>query len=263
MMNYEKKYKQALERAKECLQDGTITSIAKAYIENIFPELKESEDDKIRKAIHIYLDWLDGRKDYAPKGNYTIRDMIAWLEKQGEQKTADKVEPKFKVGDWVIKNGIVAQILDKQKYGFVGLDIDGKDFFCNYGHTDSMLLWSINDAKDGDLIYVSTEIKGIQAIFHKFENGIMYFHCNLCSDFMQGGYEPSGDIKSVHPLLKTQHQKFFQKMKQAGYEWDAEKKELKKIEPKKLDADKVIAWLVANICDFEYYVKLFKQDFGI
>lgn len=34
-------------------------------------------------------------------------------------------------------------------------------------------------------------------------------------------------------------------------------------ENKKLDADKVIAWLVANICDFEYYVKLFKKDFGL
>lgn len=43
---------------------------------------QESEDERVRKAIHIYLDWLDGRKDYAPKGKYTIKDMIAWLEKQ-------------------------------------------------------------------------------------------------------------------------------------------------------------------------------------
>ena len=35
------------------------------------------------------------------------------------------------------------------------------------------------------------------------------------------------------------------------------------LESKKLDADEVIAWLVANICDFEYYVKLFKKDFGL
>ena len=34
-------------------------------------------------------------------------------------------------------------------------------------------------------------------------------------------------------------------------------------ENKKLDADKVTAWLVANICDFDYYVKLFKKDFGL
>lgn len=39
----------------------------------------------MRKAIHIYLDWLDGRKDYAPKGEYSIKDMIAWLEKQGSK----------------------------------------------------------------------------------------------------------------------------------------------------------------------------------
>ena len=33
--------------------------------------------------------------------------------------------------------------------------------------------------------------------------------------------------------------------------------------PKMLNSDKVIGWLVANICDFEYYVKRFKQDFGL
>lgn len=57
-------------------------------LEHLFPELK-SKDDRIRKAIHIYLDWLDGRKDYAPKGEYTIRDMVTWLERQGEQKPAE------------------------------------------------------------------------------------------------------------------------------------------------------------------------------
>ena len=35
------------------------------------------------------------------------------------------------------------------------------------------------------------------------------------------------------------------------------------LESKKLDVDDVIAWLVANIIDFEYYVRLFKKDFGL
>lgn len=43
----------------------------------------ESEDERIRKATSIYLDWLNGRKDCAPRGEYSIRDMVAWLEKQG------------------------------------------------------------------------------------------------------------------------------------------------------------------------------------
>lgn len=29
-------------------------------LEFLIPELKENEDERIRKAIHIYLDWLDG-----------------------------------------------------------------------------------------------------------------------------------------------------------------------------------------------------------
>lgn len=87
-MSYKEKYKQALERAREQYNKRT-----PLYdIESIFPELQEqeSEDEKIKKAIHIYLDWLDGRKNYAPKGNYSIKDMISWLEKQGKEEYALK-----------------------------------------------------------------------------------------------------------------------------------------------------------------------------
>ena len=73
-----------------------------AYINEKCPELKESEDERIRKAIHIYLDWLDGRnKDYHPKGVYTIKDMIAWLEKQGEHAN---FRNKIEIGDKVTRN---------------------------------------------------------------------------------------------------------------------------------------------------------------
>lgn len=36
-------------------------------LEFLISELKVSDDEKIRKAIHIYLDWRDCRKDYQPK----------------------------------------------------------------------------------------------------------------------------------------------------------------------------------------------------
>lgn len=84
-MDYEKKYKEAqgwIEKIYPTLQHEQ-----QMEAEAFFPELKESENEKIRQAIHIYLDWLDGRKDCQPKGDYTIKDMLAWLEKQGEQKS--------------------------------------------------------------------------------------------------------------------------------------------------------------------------------
>ena len=87
-MDYEKKYKEALERARHYYLTGKGEPVD--FIKMIFPELAESDDERIRKAIHIYLDWLDGRnKDYQPKGDYSIKDMIAWLEKQKEYESTD------------------------------------------------------------------------------------------------------------------------------------------------------------------------------
>jgi hypothetical protein len=78
-------YEKTLETVKQMVEDG---QVSQETAELYFPELKESKDEKVRKAIHIYLDWLDGRKDYAPKGEYSIKDMIAWLEKQDAQNFA-------------------------------------------------------------------------------------------------------------------------------------------------------------------------------
>ena len=94
MENYEKLYKEALERAKDCCVNKKFSELedtAQQLCEYVFPELKESEDDKIRKEI---IQSIQDNMCVIHKGK-----CIAWLEKQGEQKPADKNEPKFKVGD--------------------------------------------------------------------------------------------------------------------------------------------------------------------
>ena len=91
-MDYEKTYKDALEWMRSIYP--TLTGAAKEDAEHYFPGLKESEDERIRGAILIYLDWLDGRKDCQPKGDYSIRDMIAYLEKQKEQQSTNSEIPK-------------------------------------------------------------------------------------------------------------------------------------------------------------------------
>lgn len=86
-----KRYDEAVERAKDCLKDGTITNTAIDYISTIFPELKESEDEKIRKTI------IDFVNEYGDKFFSTLAkgNAIAWLEKQvdcsakWEKNTAD------------------------------------------------------------------------------------------------------------------------------------------------------------------------------
>ena len=73
-----------LELAKEALASG----YDKRTIEHLFPELKESEDEKIRKEI---IDFIYDKTD-----TYELREKsnswLAWLEKQGEQKPVEDNE---------------------------------------------------------------------------------------------------------------------------------------------------------------------------
>ena len=79
--------------------------VSQGVAEKYFPELKEgkeSEDEKIRKALirfHKSTIDVDGIKG---------KDIIAWLEKQGEQKPV-VIIPKFRVGDVIRPKGSTAE----------------------------------------------------------------------------------------------------------------------------------------------------------
>ena len=227
-MNYEQRYKEALERARKIenrepinVPDGTSIPVV------IFPELKESEDERIRKAIHIYLDWLDGRKDYAPKGEYSIRDMIAWLEKQGKQKTVDKVEPRFHEGDWVVSHyNHVAHIkaIDEKNY-FLSCD-NGSCERLSIEYIDrNWRLWTIKDAKDGDMLHSPSH-----RLIWIYKNCGQYYACvnmnytteNICTN---GSMVIPND---VCPATKDEQTILFERIKEEGYEW-SDKKELIKL----------------------------------
>ena len=81
-MDYEKK----LALAKEALDSG---SYDKETIEYIFPELKESEGERIRKEI---IDYLKQRLKRASSIPTAIGRWINWLEAQAEQKPAEWTE---------------------------------------------------------------------------------------------------------------------------------------------------------------------------
>ena len=80
------RYDGALERAREWYNDPHITIGLKGNLEDIFPELKESEDEKIRKElISLVLKVMGREKDNLNDEKYD--KMLDWLEKQGEKKT--------------------------------------------------------------------------------------------------------------------------------------------------------------------------------
>jgi len=79
-----RRYDEALEGAKEWRNtpnsDNRLT-YTNRVIEEIFPELKESEDEKIRKEL---IKWFEEFPDLIWRG-HNKNKVLAWLEKQGEE----------------------------------------------------------------------------------------------------------------------------------------------------------------------------------
>ena len=86
-----KAYDEAIKRAKKIYGNG--------IIKRIFPELKEGDDERIKKnCIHF----LKLQKQHHA-ATFEIEECIDWLEKQGKQ-LADKNKQIFKDGDIVATN---------------------------------------------------------------------------------------------------------------------------------------------------------------
>lgn len=261
-MDYKEKYIAALERAKEYHDDGG----APLILEVIFPELKESEDELIRKAIKSGIKHLETQLGYDAVDGVDILNIYSWLEKQDEQTHAalnrlkvtsgQKLDPKFKVGDWVVSNNngetwqIGARYSEEGQRIYlynvndvimsITLDVLNNDYY----------FWTIRDAKDGDVLVASD---GSIFLFAGVDDCACKFYVALTTDNYvkinkdsKGGYWETS--RAVYPATKEQRDLLFQKMKEAGWEWDSEKKELKKVEVKMLDADKVIEWMRQNVC---------------
>ena len=84
-------YKKILEGVVDIINTTEKSDIGFAnictYIGEKCPELKESEDERIRKGIIALIEFgLDDKSAIAPGYNITKEEAIAWLEKQGEQK---------------------------------------------------------------------------------------------------------------------------------------------------------------------------------
>lgn len=90
-----KRYDIALDKIKRLL--GTGSNCSREELEYVFPELAESEDERIRKELIEYIkdqqssfiSAPDCRDKYEEEENNKYNSWIAWLEKQGEQKPAE------------------------------------------------------------------------------------------------------------------------------------------------------------------------------
>ena len=181
--------------------------------------------------------------------NYRIKN----FEKQGEQMPADKVEPKFEIeeGKWYV---CIRDLLDNYankafRKGDIYLSTQNGSLIPSNSNVPFEVVcpdtyfkdWTIQDAKDGDVL-VSPPLRDDPSteqifMFKMIDNrcyldNCIEFYNRICDGVFyenEEGYYMGTTSSPVYPATKEQRDLFFKKMHEAGYEWDAERKKLKKL----------------------------------
>ena len=286
-----KAYDEAIERAKKWHNASNIDKIDSRIIEEIFPELKESDGEKIKNAILNHLkkmwgncqdnvcgvhvedaiDWLEKQGEQASSQTnerawlYLVSDVLTWKDgigqylddprvqelakrlcseytqklynpsntRKNEQKSTDKIEPRFKVGDWVVnKFGDSWHIDSLDEKNYQVSNVEGNYNYFPISKQDEMHLWTIQDAKDGDVLACNEEIllfKSYSAqerisLYCWYNGHTNNFHSKEVIDILLT------TTNKVCPATKEQRDTLMKAINDTGYEWDAEKKELKKLD---------------------------------
>jgi len=165
------------------------------------------------------------------------------------------VKPKFKVADWIVRNNgssdVPIQVYGLKKDRYLVTNMLGSKGEVMLTCQDKWRLWTIQDAKDGDVlafdwtqddgtshwekivIFKKYHAKGVKGLFNSpcvegygntFKNGKLALQEEV-------PYYSKTWTMTLQPATKEQRDLLFAKMREAGYEWDAGKKELRKIQP--------------------------------
>ena len=237
-------YKQKI---KDYMNSSEVDTLYKSMLNNLFPELAVSEDKRIRKAIINVIGDIDGGFQFEKYG-ILKKDALAWLEKgekeakgnereipNSEQKPADKVEPKFKAGDWIVYKGDICQIVKREEDCNKLVTVFGTEKEpVNERNLSTARLWTIKDAKDGDVLADKFGVILFRKIGNEKYADAVDYHCAVFksgSFIIQKGvsYWGYSNDEQLRPATKEQCERFFATMRDVGYEWDADKKELKKL----------------------------------
>ena len=138
----------------------------------------------------------------------------------------------FKKGDFVVIQE-TTYLISKIEGLNITLSLNGRECIFDIDVLKNAHLWTIQDAKDGDVLFTSSTASHETFIFKSIDekgNAKCYFAYDSEDGFREGKYHFIGRATDCKPATKEQRDLLFQKMKEAGYEWDAEKKELRKIE---------------------------------
>lgn len=231
----------------------TIEEKAKAY-DKAFETINRDEfaQDVLRGAAINPITWIDYNaaecediKNALVNGDWDkiCAYMEKKLEKQGEKSqsksaleeikekkvdNANKVEPKFHEGDWVIYNNDICQIVKREEGCNKLVTVFGiEKELVNERNLSTARLWTIQDAKLGDVLANDHHILILKELDYDWSsNGTPSAVKAYCGIKPNGNFEIGKDnwcfcgTLHIHPATKEQRDLLFAKMKEAGYKLD-------------------------------------------
>ena len=188
---------------------------------------------------------------YKPVDNFLCNLMNLCYEcfepiEDSEQKPADKVEPKFKVGDWITNGDYTWKIVEVKSLNYILQSQDGNIVDDTISYVDKdFRCWTIQDAKPGNVLIDKSGSRECPFIFK--ETKPSYIKTDVPNPLTVLGYcgiSGAGFTKSsgwgdtanciYYPATKNQRDTLEMAITNAGYEWNAEKKELRKLSHSKV-----------------------------
>jgi hypothetical protein len=228
-----------LEKQKEFVSADFDDVWETADCEELTAPLEKYSKDAIKKMCHAWYDkgielerrnWIEKQGEQKPQGKTALEAINE--EKVDNQfcvKPVDKVESKFKIGDWVFSSVLgTARIIGVNDSNEYQLEyIDGKQEFSSIDYVNYAYdKWTLQDVKNGDVLY-SPEHKLLWIYKNKEE-----YHASInlnCANFVSiCAYIviPS----DVCPATKEQRDVLEKTMTKVGYKWNFEKKKLEIID---------------------------------
>ena len=216
---------------------------------------------KSNKEGYFYIGYDFGLNDIFHAGECKFNRLSTEEEKQklfdaikkrgykwnAETKTLEKfVEPRFNVGDWVvfIKSKSVYRVEKKENYEYTLRYILGGSMCLPFSNEELIREWTIEDAKDGDVLACNEEIllfksysslQGRISLYCWYNGNTNNFHSKEVIDILLT------TRNKVCPATKEQRDAMMKAMNDACYKWNAETKTLDKlIKPKFKVGDEIV-----------------------
>ena len=135
----------------------------------------------------------------------------------------------FKKGDFVVIQETTYLISEIEGLN-VTLSCNGRECLFDIDVLKNARLWTIRDAKDGDVLACNEEILLFKSYSVQGRISVYCWYNGHTNNFFSKEVDDAllTTRNKIYPATKEQRDLLFQKMKEAGYEWNAETRELKK-----------------------------------